>query len=337
MACSDDPLGPLPHPGAQPPQPPPFPVDPDELLARTAPPRGVHAVAVVGADGVTEIRTTGGDPPAELFEVGSLTKTFTATALAVLVVEGTVALDDTLGVLLGPAAGAASTVTLGQLATHTSGLPRLAPGAMRPPFWPRDPYRFFGRRRLMRSLRRLSPLQPGPFAYSNVGFALLARALEAATATPFRDLLAERVFAPAGMATARCQPCPRTGLVHGEGHWLAAGRWHQPNPGGGGVDASIVDLAAWARVNLLPDDSPLAPAVRLAHRTHHDGPPEVGLAWVVDDDLRWHNGATGRFQSIVAVGPDVAVAAAAAYGPLGGDHDLTDRVLEVLRPPPSPP
>src|ERR1700737_2904340 len=62
-----------------------------------------------------------------LFEAGSLTKTMTATLLAVMGRDGGLSLETTVGALLGPEAGAAADVTLRQLATHTAGLPRLAP------------------------------------------------------------------------------------------------------------------------------------------------------------------------------------------------------------------
>lgn len=90
-------------------------------------------------------------------------------------------------------------------------------------------------------------------------------------------------------------------------------------------------MAAWAKANLLPDSTPLGPAVRLAHRMHHSGSRPVGLAWIIEDGLRWHNGATGSFQSAMAIAPNIAIAALSAFGPLGGDHDLTGSVLRAAR------
>lgn len=84
----------------------------------------VVAVTAIDADGPV-LAASEGMPADGRFEIGSLTKTMTATLLACLVGDGTVALGDPIGRWLdaGPNAG----ITLEELATHTSGLPRLAP------------------------------------------------------------------------------------------------------------------------------------------------------------------------------------------------------------------
>lgn len=315
-----------------PPSRPPSSPAADDLLATVRPPKGLCAVAVVDESGGTEVRSTGSDPHGEWYELGSVTKTLTATLLARLVVDGELTLDHTVGSLLGDAAGGASAITLHQLATHTSGLPRLPPGSMRPPFWPRDPYRFFGHRRLHRALATVELAPPGLSRYSNFGYSLLGVCLATATGMSFGKLLTEQVFTPAAMTTARCQPCPGRGLVRGHGHWLAAGRrWHHPLPGAGGVDATIADLAAWARTSLIPDATPLGPAIRLAQRLHHqDDKVSLGLGWVVDGATRWHNGSTGGFQSAVAIGARHATAGVAAHS-ADASCDLTDPVVDAVR------
>jgi serine-type D-Ala-D-Ala carboxypeptidase/endopeptidase len=288
----------------------------ESLLAQTRPPKGIHAVAIIDArDLAPRIATTGEAASSEFFELGSLTKTLTATLLAVQVVAGELTLEHTVGSILGPRAGRAANVTLGQLATHTSGLPRLAPNSITIPFWPRDPYRFYGRQRLWAGLDRVELSSAGRFAYSNLGYSLLGECLAQAMGMTFAAGLADEVLRPAQMTTARCQPCPRRGLVRGHGHWLMAGRrWHDRLPGAGGVDGTVLDVAAWATANLEPDSTPLAEAVRLAQQVHHsDAQTAVGLGWVVRDEIRWHNGATGGFQSMLAFDSGRAVAALAAH------------------------
>jgi len=90
-----------------------------------AAPEVVTAAACMDEDG-TAIRASPGDLPADgRFEIGSVTKTMTATLLALLAADGTLELDDEVSRWLP--AGPNSGITLRQLATHTSGLPRLAP------------------------------------------------------------------------------------------------------------------------------------------------------------------------------------------------------------------
>src|SRR6516164_991830 len=80
----------------------------------------VVAVAAVDGGGPA-FAATKGSPPDARFEIGSITKTMTATLLASLVGDGVLALDDEIGRWL--AAGPNAGITLEQLATHTSGLP----------------------------------------------------------------------------------------------------------------------------------------------------------------------------------------------------------------------
>lgn len=243
-----------------------------------------------------------------LFEVGSLTKTMTATLLAKMVIDGAVTMETTVGEMLGTEAGEARDISLRELATHTSGLPRLAPNAITFPFWPRDPYRFYRRDRLGKGLQRVSLKGRGEVSYSNLGFDILGCCLSAAADQDFNVLLREAVFIPAGMTTARCQPCPRRGLVRGRGSLLLGGRrWHQPLPAAGGVDCSIEDLACWLHANVDPALTPLEEAIRMTQRPHATtAQGAVGLAWHISNGLTWHNGATGAFHGYIGFVPGVA-------------------------------
>lgn len=296
------------------------------------PPKGVVAMTVVFADG-TEIVEVSAPLPRHrrYFEIGSLTKTLTATLLADLAISGSVSLRTKLSEVVGARAGAAGSVTLHALATHTSGLPRLAPNAMKPPFWPRDPYRFFTRRRLIAALAEVSPSAEG-LVYSNFGYDVLAFVLEEAVGKPLNALLAERVFDRAGMAAARCQPGSQASIVRGHGSFLLGGRrWHKPTPGSGGVDLTVADLTAWCRVNLMPERSPLDSAVRTAQEVQYEAEHlRIGLAWHHRDGLIWHNGATGRFQSALVICPGVLAAGAlASCGPQTG-YDLGEALVGAV-------
>src|SRR6516162_4758557 len=105
------------------------------------------AVTAIDADGPAFSRSAG-LPEDARFEIGSITKTMTATLLASLVGDSVVALDDEIGRWLD--AGPNAAITLEQLATHTSGLPRLAPNQRT-----RDanPYRHFTAQRAEKGLR----------------------------------------------------------------------------------------------------------------------------------------------------------------------------------------
>ena len=132
---------------------------PDATVATVAVDHGAGATATAGAAG-------------SRFEIGSLTKVVTGLALASLVVDGTLGLDDRIGHWLD--AGPNAHLTVVQLATHTSGLPTAAAGGV-----PGDPYRHLTADRAEQELRGLRPV-PGAYLYSNFGYQLLGLLLERA-------------------------------------------------------------------------------------------------------------------------------------------------------------
>jgi serine-type D-Ala-D-Ala carboxypeptidase/endopeptidase len=275
-----------------------------QLRTECRPPKGDVALTAVNASGAIS-EEAHGRLSSGFFEFGSLTKTLTATMLARLALEGVVSLDTTVGRLVGGKAGAAQDLTLLELATHTSGLPRIAPNTSSMPFYPRDPYRFYGQDRLWKGLSAVSLDGRGDFSYSNLGYMLLGQVLASAVELDFASILRELVLLPAGMETARCQPCARRGLLRGHGDLLLGGRrWNLRLPGASGVEGTISDLAQWTRVNVLPDSTPLEAAIRLAQQPHAKAEKhDVGLGWMISDSTIWHNGGTGRFHTLAAFLP----------------------------------
>ena len=138
--------------------------------------------------------------PDTRFNIGSLDKNFTAVAVLQLAQEGRLALDDTLGKHLeGFPAGISGRVTLRQLLQHRSGMGDY----LTHPSFAADPGRFREVAGLV-ALARTVPLEFEPGTrnrYSNFGYAVLGGVIEAVTGRPYHDVVRERVFAPAGMAS----------------------------------------------------------------------------------------------------------------------------------------
>jgi beta-lactamase class C len=138
--------------------------------------------------------------PDSLFNLASLRKIFEVTLLALAVKQGELSFDDPASNYVTELRQGAyiRRVTLGQLATHTSGL--LLP-TDHPP-WPQNGYtlpEFF------RALNMWTPdqgQQPGKqHIYTHAGFVLLQLALERRFATPIAELMDQRIFRPLGMAS----------------------------------------------------------------------------------------------------------------------------------------
>jgi len=246
------------------------------------------AGAVVGSDGIA----TAGDTDL-LFEIGSITKTMTATLLALAVVDGTAALDDPVSRWLD--AGPNGDITLLQLATHTSGLPRLAPTHQEAVADPEDPYAAFAAAHAEAGLREAERSDIGSQAYSNFGFQLLGLVVERIAGVPYDELIRRELFDPFGMTTARM-----TGFdgpqAQGFRSSTPVGHWHLLLPGPGGVEATAADLAAYAAGVVAPPTDRLRAAVALTSAA-----PLLG--WAALGDGIWHNGGTGGFHAMLAIDP----------------------------------
>jgi len=144
-------------------------------------------------------------PPGDLiFEIGSITKVFTAILLCVLAEEGRIDPRAPLRDLSDDLAMVPDWITPERLTSHTSGLPRL-----HVPIWkalikplPKDPYAAFSRDDLLDWLRiwsRTARPAKAHHAYSNLGVGLLGEAMAMHEGTPFMDLLTRKVLDPLGL------------------------------------------------------------------------------------------------------------------------------------------
>ena len=218
-----------------------------------------------------------------LFNLASVTKVFLATLLAQAVKQGEVALEDPVAKYVTELqqGGDIRKVTLGELASHTSGLTRV-PQQYEP--WHRGPYKLPDFIRYLNSWKADDAHQPGKQEiYSNTGFFLLALALQRRFNTPIAKLMEARVLAPLGMsstvwpvptANGRGQLAPAFKRRAVQGYNADAKPVGEPGnqqgvfqwPGTGQMYSSARDMAVFLAANLdaLPDHRPLEEAMALA-------------------------------------------------------------------------
>ncbi len=237
------------------------------------------AEAVVLADRVER----SGAPATGIYQIGSVTKVFTGLLLAREVVDGALSLDQPVSDLLPELASVPTgSATLGSLASHTSGLPRLPPGLWRKALGKgrRDPYADIDGPALVAALRDVRLRRPGGrAAYSNLGYGLLGHALATHRATTYDAAVRERITGPLGMSDTGCVPADPARVVvgttrRGKPHQVA---WSVRRPGRGG--RPVVDrrrpgalppgAARAARGSARRGDAALAPAAH--QRAHRDG------------------------------------------------------------------
>jgi beta-lactamase class C len=220
-----------------------------------------------------------------LFNLASVGKAFIATLLAQAVKQGEVSLDDPVAKYVTELAqgGDIRKITLGQLATHTSGLDR-TPHQYEP--WHRGPYTLADFIRYLNSWSADAAHTPGKQdIYSNTGFVLLSLALERRFNTPIAQLMETRLLAPLGM-TSTALPVPR-GNARGQlaekfrrravqGYNADAKPVGEPGlhqgiftwPGTGQIFSSARDMARFLAANLgtLPEQRDLQAAMALAQQ-----------------------------------------------------------------------
>ncbi len=248
-----------------------------------------------------------------VFEIGSVTKAFTSLLLADMVQRGEVALNDPISKYL-PAEvkvpeRSGRVITLEDLSTHTSGLPRM-PGN----FSPKDagnPYADYTADQLFQFLStyQLTRDIGSKFEYSNLGGGLLGQVLTRRAGVDYETLVRTRIAGPLGMTRTGIALSPEMKAHLAVGHnsgLVAVPNWDIPAlAGAGALRSTANDLLAFLAANLGYKESPLAPAMGAMIKTRRPAPPlgEIGLGWLIkkaqDDEIIWHNGGTGGYRSFV--------------------------------------
>jgi serine-type D-Ala-D-Ala carboxypeptidase/endopeptidase len=261
-----------------------------------------------------------GDPRAvdgdTIFEIGSLSKIFTSLLLAEMVNRQEVALGDPAARYLPenvkmPERNGKS-VTLLDLSTHRSGLPRL-PGNLKLKD-PANPYAGYAVEDLYQFLSgyRL-PRDPGSaFEYSNLGGGLLGHVLACRAGTDYESLIRTRITQPLSMPDTgiTLSASMQQRMATGHSAMLApVANWDVPTlSGAGALRSSANDMLTFLEAFLGYKESPLAPAMKAMLEIRRPaGQTMVGLGWLFypahGREIVWHNGGTGGFRSFAGYDP----------------------------------
>jgi serine-type D-Ala-D-Ala carboxypeptidase/endopeptidase len=249
-----------------------------------------------------------------VYEIGSITKTFTATLLAKEVLAGRVTLDTPVAQLLPdfkiPSRGGQE-ITLGQLATQRSGLPRIPSNLAGND--PSNPYADYDAAKLKAFLAGYElPRDPGSaYEYSNLGFGLLGYALARLRRVTYDARTDGEILKPLGMTMsgAALAGAMRAHLAPGyDDTGKPAKNWDfDALAGAGALRSTANDMLRYLKANMGVDPSPLAAAMKLAQepRSNMAGAMRVGLAWMTTSKgIVWHNGGTGGYRGFLGFTAD---------------------------------
>jgi CubicO group peptidase (beta-lactamase class C family)/ketosteroid isomerase-like protein len=303
-----------------------------------------------------------------VYRIGSITKTFTAEALLALRDEGKLSLDDRLDAHLPEARGLrhapgdARAVTLRELLSHVSGLPRLGG------FDYTRPDRDVTEAEVLASLGTTVAEAPDTaYLYSNFGMGLVGLVVGRAAKAPYRDVVRDKLLVPLGMSSTAFDEKAFAPELVASGYASRfsnepAPRWRLgASEGAGGIYASLTDMAKWVAFQLDAwpprDGGAEGPLARASRREAHvprfftgltadaKGSPKgtldasatgVGLAWhtrttCAYERLVEHGGAIDGFSSQVVFAPDRGFGLVVLTNALdGGAAAIGDEVLELL-------
>ena len=228
-----------------------------------------------------------------IFNLGSVGKVFATTLLAQAVKNGELSLDDPVAKYVTELqrGGDVRRITLGQLASHSSGLPN------RPQeyeTWDKGRYTWPDFVRFLNSWKASPNHEPGlQYLYSDAAMVLLRVALERRFNTRFAALMHQRLTGPLGM-TSTALPLPRDLLGRAVQGYNPSGRpLGRPGmeggtfqwPGSGQIYSSSRDMATFLAANLgeLPGHGPIENAMAFAHQGVFTVSPRltIGLAWQI--------------------------------------------------------
>ncbi|HMN45651.1 MAG TPA: serine hydrolase [Povalibacter sp.] len=290
-----------------------------------APGKPIGVAIGVVTRGDRRIFTFGNAATESLFEIGSITKTFTGLLLAQMIESGSVRPDTAVRELLPQGAVAkpqGAEITLLDLATQHSGLPRM-PGNFRPAD-SNDPYIDYGAKELYGFILGHGVAKPAAptFLYSNLGFGLLGQALSNRAGIAYPELLHRAIVLPMGLtdtATA-LSPERRARLIQGHATDLvpAQGWDFDALAGAGAIRSTAADMLTYLEWNLHPRERSagnaadpyartLPAALDRSQQLQSDvaGATRIAYAWLYDTEAETyaHNGATGGYSSYAFFSP----------------------------------
>ena len=287
-------------------------------------------------------RVPGGDT---VYEIGSVSKVFTGMLLADAVLQGHVKLDQPAAELLPsgvrmPSRGKRA-ITLKDLSTHVSGLPRLPdnlkmvnPANPYAHYTVEDLYAFLNSYKLRRA--------PGEKSeYSNIGCGLLGHLLARRQNTTYEQLLRKRVVAPLNLTsttiTLNHEQQARLAPPH-LGSGQLASNWELPVlAGAGAIRSTASDMLRFVGANLAPPAGKTGEAIEMAWEIHQKpitrGEFAMGLGWHVarDGSSRWHNGQTGGYHSMLLVNREIETGVVLLTNTATGEVDqLAQDIMRMI-------
>lgn len=279
-----------------------------------------------------------------LFEIGSITKTFTAILLADAVNQGKISLEDPLSKFL-PGRGEISfegvPVTIRMLSNHTSALPRMPDNFSESTTDPLNPYKNYSREDLMNFLKTVKlSRKPGTvYEYSNLAVATIAMIIEDLYQKSFESLVKEKILAPLKMDDTK-QLLNKKDSARFASGYNEQGNYNGPwdfkaFAGAGALRSTANDMLKYAKANWGDGPASIEKAITLTQKkTFSDANISIGLGWHFikpgKDELIFHNGGTGGYRSYLAINREKKFAIVILSNTAIGTEGVGNRLMSWL-------
>lgn len=247
-----------------------------------------------------------------IYEIGSISKVFTAVLLAQQVLDGDLTLNDNINDYLPadvkvPVMGK-NEITFGNLTDHTSGLPRMPDNFT--PANQNNPYADYTVNQMYEFISNYKPLRSvgDEYEYSNLGQGLLGHILAMNKNTTYEQLMIQTIAQTLEMNDTKIEfnQRMRDNLALGHSGNQIVENWDIPTlAGAGAIRSSTSNMAKFISANLGYLNSPLLPAMELTHKVRHKkaGKMSIAMGWHImkgkEGDVYWHNGGTGGYRTFV--------------------------------------
>lgn len=270
-----------------------------------------------------------------LFEIGSLSKIYTATLLSFCVQQGLMKLDDPVDQYLPDSCRTlvwnGKPITLKMLSNHSSGLPRMPLDAFAGASM-ENPYQYYDSLKLYTFLKKFKPYrEPGvKYDYSNLAVGLLGVLLERITGKSYEQLLQEVITGPLGMKHTRINLLQNDSAGIAQGHDAKGAATHswefQAMAAAGAIRSTVTDMLRFMQAQMgTPASEAWQQVVALTRQqTFAEGSHRVALGWLLfkigDREVLAHEGQTGGFASVMIIHPATrrgVVALSNSFGTVG--------------------
>ncbi len=273
-----------------------------------------------------------------LFEVASVSKQFTATAVLLLEQQGRLSLTDPVAKYVRGLPAWSRKVTLDELVHHTSGIPDFV-GPLRAKGY--DFVDVVDHETILATIASFHQLgfEPGSsWEYSNSNYILLGQVVTKASGEPLADYLRHSIFDPLGLAMIADSPGQVVGRAHSYrgklstmGFEIRDSMWEVLGPAG--IQATPSDLVRWAdnyRTGTVGGPALLKAQVANTVDTNVEGKRYGAGIAVEPGGSLWHNGEWGAFHTVFTVSPDRSTAVAASCNREDLDPQKLSDQLEAI-------